>query len=194
MRDPREPAVPGVPPDPPAFEPFEVLRSDRIYDSDWVGLRRDVLRLRDGSEQEHHVVEIAEAVVVVPVLADGRIVLIGHYRHATRKTSWEVPAGRIGAGETPRGTAERELAEEAGFRAGRLIGLPGFYPTNGISAHYSHTFCALDCVELASAAPEESEQILVRTHTRAQVEALLDAGRIEGGFSAIALMYYLRLG
>ena len=183
----------GLPPDPPAFEPFEVLRSDRIYDSDWVGLRRDVLRLHDGTEQEHHVVEIAEAVVVVPVLDDGRIILIGHYRHATHRTSWEVPAGRIAGGETARGTAERELAEEAGYRAGRMLSLPGFYPTNGISAHYSHTFCALDCVQLPSANPESSEQILVRPHTRAQVEALLDAGKIEGGFSAIALMYYLRL-
>ena len=77
---------------------------------------------------------------------------------------------------------------------GRLISLPGFYPTDGISAHYSHTFYALDCVQLPSASPESSELILVRPHTRAEVEALLDAGKIEGGFSAIALLYYLRLG
>ena len=183
---------PQPPPQPPPFQPFPVLRTRRIYHSPWVGLRLDVLRLHDGSEQEHHVVEISDAVVVVPVLRDGSIVLIGQYRHVHGRTHWEVPAGRVAPGETPEQAAARELVEESGHRTQRLERLPGFYPTNGISAHWAHAFCALDCEPSGSQNPDRSEQILVRAHSRTEVEALLDAGRIEDGFAALALCYYLR--
>jgi ADP-ribose pyrophosphatase len=182
----------ALPPQPPPFQPFPVLRTRRLYDSPWVGLRLDVLRLHDGSEQEHHVVEITDAVVVVPVRRDGALVLIGQYRHVHGRTHWEVPAGRMASGETPEQAAARELVEECGHRPGRLVPLPGFYPTNGISAHWAHAFVALDCEPVDARNPDKSEQILVRAHSRAEVEALLDAGRIADGFAALALCYYLR--
>jgi ADP-ribose pyrophosphatase len=183
-----------VPADPPQFPPFERLRTEQIYDSHWCGLRRDVLRLHDGGEQEYHVIEISDAVVVVPVLADGRIALIGQYRYPHGRTHWEVPAGRIAPGETPEECALRELREEAGCTAERLVRLPGFYPTNGISAHYAHAFAAMGCADVGGPNPESSEQILVREFTRAEVEQLLDAGRIADGFTALALLYWLRRG
>lgn len=181
-----------VPDEPPQFLPFERLRTDQIYHSHWCGLRRDLLRLHDGAEQEYHVIEISDAIVVVPVLEDGSVVLIGQYRYPHGRTHWEVPAGRIGVDETPEQAAERELLEESGCRAGRLERLPGFYPTNGISAHYAHAFVALDCAQIAAPAPEGAEQIVARRFTRAEVERLLDAGRIADGFTALALMYWLR--
>jgi ADP-ribose diphosphatase len=181
-----------IPAEPPQFRPFEVLRSHRLYDSAWCGLRRDILKLHSGAEQEYHVVEIPDAVVTVPVLADGSLVLIGQYRYPHGRTHWEVPAGRIGPGESPRQAAARELLEEAGCVAGRWIELPGFYPTNGISAHYAHAFAALECVQSAAPTPEGAEQIVTRRFTRSEVEHLLDAGRIADGFAALTLLYYLR--
>lgn len=177
---------------PPPFPPFEVERSERIYDSAWCGLRRDLLRLDEGRLQEYHVVEISDAVVVVPVLADGSIVMIGQYRHPHGKTHWEVPAGRIAEGERPAEAAERELLEETGLGAARLVRLPGFHPTNGISAHFAHAFVAVGCRQVAPPAPEASERILVQRFERADAEALLDAGLLEDGFSALALLYFLR--
>lgn len=182
-----------APANPPPFAPFPVLRSERIYRSRWCGLRRDLLRLHNGREQEYHVVEIPDAVAVVPVLPDGRIVLIGQFRHPHQKTHWEVPAGRMLDGEAPEICAERELREETGHRAGSWERLPGFYPINGISDHYAHVFVAKDCVPLGGGhEPEDCEQIVVRTFTRGEVEALLDSGRIEDAFAAVSLMYWLR--
>lgn len=190
--EPARSGEPDTPADPPAFDPFQVLSSERIYDSPWCGLRRDEVLLPNGDSQEYHVLEIADAVAVVPVLPDGSIVLVGQYRYTHGHTHWELPAGRIDAGEQPADAARRELLEETGHRAGSLEPLPGFYPTNGISAHFAHLFCATDCVSVAEPELEDSEQIIVRVFQREEIEALLDAGRIADGFAALGLLYYLR--
>jgi len=181
-----------VPDEPQPFAAFPVLSSQRIYESRWCGLRRDVLALPGGREQEYHVVEIPDAAVVVPVLRDGAIVLIGQYRYPHGKTHWEVPAGRMVSGEAAEEAALREVREETGYRPKSLVPLPGFYAANGITAHYAHAFAALDCEQVGAQALDPCEQILVRTFTRDEVERLLDAGRIQDAFTAISLMYYLR--
>jgi 8-oxo-dGTP pyrophosphatase MutT (NUDIX family) len=182
----------GLPDDPPAFAPCETFASERIYASPWVGLRRDTLVLPDGSHQEHHVVEIPDAAVVVPVLEDGRILLIGQYRYVHHRTHWELPAGRIAPGEMPHQGAARELLEETGYRAERLVPLPGFYPTNGISAHFAHAFVAHGCRRAGPQQLEASERIVVRAFQLREIESLLDAGRILDAFAALPLLYYLR--
>jgi ADP-ribose pyrophosphatase len=185
--------APGVPGDPPPFAPFGVVRSEHVYYSNWCALRRDMVLLGDGREQEYHVFEIPDAVVVVPVLRDGSIVLLGQYRYPHGKTHWEVAAGRIGPGETPEQAALRELREESGCSAGKLVALPGFYPTNGISPHYVHAFAALDCVEEHELELDHSEQIMTRRFTRDEVHALLRAGKLADAFTALALLYYFEL-
>lgn len=180
-----------VPANPAPFPLFEVESSERIYGSPWVGLRRDMLKLPDAGSQEHHVVEISDAVCVLPLTAEGRIVMIGQHRYVHGKTHWEVPAGRLEDGEDPEEGARRELAEETGYRAGALEPLPGFYPTNGISAHWAHLFVARDCVRAGDQNLDAAERIVVTTFTWEEAEALLRAGRIEDGFAALALLYGL---
>lgn len=181
------------PPDnPPPFPPFGVHKRAHVYQSPWCNLRRDEVVLPSGKLQEYHVFEIGPATVVVPVLKDGRVVMIGQYRYPHGKTHWELPAGRLNDGEAADIAAKRELLEETGYRAGRMQELPGFYPTNGISDHFAHPFIAHDCEWVQEPELEDAEQLVVQVFTRTEVEALLDGGRIEDGFAAIALMYWLR--
>ena len=181
-----------APEDPPPFPPFPTASSEQVYDSHWCGLRRDEVLLPNGELQEYHVFEVSNAVTVVPVRADSSIVMVGQYRYPHGKTHWEIPAGRIDANEEPAEAARRELLEETGHSCGRLEPLPGFYPTNGISAHYAHAFAALECEAVAEPSLDKSEQLLVRVFSLAQVEALLDAGRLADAFTALPLLYYLR--
>src|SRR5919199_1293296 len=97
--------------------PWQVLRRETIYESPWLRLYRDDVRLPDGSLiAGHHVIEYPQpAVGVVPVGDDGRILLIEHYRFITDTTGWEVPAGRVDPLEELEDAAARELREETGY-------------------------------------------------------------------------------
>ena len=171
------------------WEPFPRDSSERIYDSPWVGLRRDMVRLDDGRLQELHVVEISPAVVVVPVLEDGRIVMLWQFRHSHGRTHWEVPAGRLDAGETPAQAATRELREEAGVAPGTLERLGGFYPSNGISAHWADAYVARDCRVVGEPTLDPAERIRCVARDAEEVRAELERGDYEDGFTALALFY-----
>jgi ADP-ribose diphosphatase len=190
--DPASPRYPAGARLPDAFEPYVVDSSERIYDSYWCGLRRDQLRLENGKLQEYHVFEIADAVAVVPITTDGELLMLAHYRHPAGMTGWETPAGRIADGEYPADAARRELREETGYVAGRIVQLPGFHPTGGISAHYAHAFVALDCALEGEQKLDACERLRLHKVPLAEAEALLDSGSIADAFTALPLAYFLR--
>lgn len=180
----------GVPREPEPFAPFERLESRHVYRSPWCSLRRDVVDLGGGTPQEYHVFEVPDAAVIVPELEDGRIVLIAQYRYPHGRTHWEVPAGRIAAGESPADAARRELFEEAGCVGGELIERPGFWPLNGISDHYVHAFTLRGCRLGNERAPDASERIRVAVFPPQEVRALLLCGGMRDAFSALALHHH----
>jgi ADP-ribose pyrophosphatase len=179
--------------DPEPFPPFRRLASSQIYDSPWCGLRRDWIRLPSGREQDYHVFEVTNAVAVVPITRAGDVLMLWQYRYTHGRSHWEIPAGRIHAEEEPKAAAQRELLEETGHRSDRLIQLPGFFPTNGISAHYAHLFLAQECDSVAELRLDHSEQLSVRAMPLAEVKRRLHAGSIADGFTALALFYALAL-
>jgi len=185
-----EDSQPDLPRDPEPFEPFPVHATERLYDSYWCGLRRDLIELAPERLQEYHVFEVENAVTIVPVLPDGSIVMLWQLRHPHGKTHWEIPAGRIDKGETEEEAAARELREETGYRAARLERVASFYPTNGISAHMATVYIAHDCEELEPPTPDPSERFLVGVHAAGDVRARLHRGDFQDGFTCIGLFYH----
>ncbi len=106
----------------PEVQPDAHLRealvdSEQVYQGHFLDVRRDKVRLPDGSlAQREHIVHPGAA-MVVPLLDDGRLVVVRQWRHPMGGVMLEFPAGKIDTGEAPFACAVRELAEETGYRA-----------------------------------------------------------------------------
>ena len=115
-----------------AVEAEQVTGSEQIYTGKVLTLRVDRVTLPSGRATTREVVGHPGAVAIVPLLPDGRAVLVRQYRHATGETLLEIPAGtRDVPGETPEATAARELEEETGYRATHLTQVLDFYTAPG---------------------------------------------------------------
>ncbi len=171
--------------------PFRTLSSSRPYVDARIAVRRDEFEVEGGYRGVHLVLEIPEAVCVVPVLPDGRLLLIRQWRYTVEAPLWEVPAGRIHEGETAELAARRELREETGHEARVLQPLGRFFPMPGISSHVGNLFAAIDCEPRGALELEPTERIEVHTFARDAVADLFARFAIVEGFTVAALGRYL---
>ncbi len=93
------------------------LRSEQVYRGHFLDVRRDQIRLPDGGHAQREYIVHPGAVMIVPMLDDGRLVVERQWRHPLARVMLEFPAGKIDAGEPPFACAVRELLEETGYRA-----------------------------------------------------------------------------
>lgn len=134
---------------------FETV-DERLVHQGFSDVAVETVRLPDGSTVEREVVRHQDAVAVVPVLDDGRVLLLKQYRQPLRGHLLEIPAGKMDVeGETPEDVAHRELAEETGHRARELIWLTTFANSAGWTDERTHVFLARGVHE--DAAPEGFE-------------------------------------
>lgn len=148
----------------------------------------------EGSTFERDVVHHPGAVSIVPLLDDGRVVLVRQYRAALDAQLLEIPAGkRDVADEPPEVTAARELEEEVGLRAGRLELLAEFHNSPGFSDEHSFTFLATGLTEVAHdrQGPEEQHLTIERVSID-DVPDLIADGRLTDAKTIIGLLLALR--
>lgn len=172
--------------------PWQVLARETIYDSAWVRLHRDDVRLPDGSViHGHHVLDYPRpAVSVVPVGDDGRILLIEHYRFITESIGWEAPAGRVDPGESIEAAARRELREEAGYTAERLEYLGEYYPANGSSNLTFHVYVG-GGLRAAGEVIDTNETMRVAWFSPGEIWSMIAANEIRDGLALTGLLWYL---
>jgi len=174
------------------MQPWQILARRIVYDSDWIRMQQVDLVLPDGSIARgiHLVDYLHQAAGMIPVRADGQILLIDHYRFQTDTRGWEIPAGKIERDEIAIDAVQRELLEETGHRARELVELGRYYPSNGSSNQVFHIFAGRGVERLGEIA-DTNEVSGLKWFTPDQVRALIMRNEILDGLSLTGLLWYL---
>jgi len=152
-------------------------------------VERAIQTMPDGSRHVREVVRHPGAVVILPLLDDGRVCFVRNFRVAVGETLIELPAGTLEPNEDPAETAIRELAEETGYRAGRMEHLLTFCMSPGILDERMHLYVA-DQLRPGPMALEAGEDIQPLLCTWDEALEMARRGEIRDAKTLVALLYY----
>jgi ADP-ribose pyrophosphatase len=159
-----------------------LISSQRVYEGRIFDVTIDRVRLPHGREAMLEIVRHEGSVVLIPMTADGKLLLVRQYRHAVERFLWELPAGSLESGEDPEAAAVRECQEELGQIPGRVERLQTLFPTPGFCTEAMTFFQVSD---LRAPGPndieahqDEDESIEVGAYTVDEIRALIASGEI----------------
>jgi ADP-ribose pyrophosphatase len=170
---------------------MRIVSSETKYGNSLFQVTEDVARDRQGFEIRRAVVRHPGSATILMADARKRILLVKQYRMPAGKYVWEIPAGKIDAGESPLQAAKREMKEETGFRARQWTKLAGFWASPGFLAERMTIYLAEDLME-GEAQPTEDERLELRWFTTAEVEKLIDEQKLDDGKTLIAYLLWRR--
>jgi ADP-ribose pyrophosphatase len=155
----------------------EVLSTNVLHRYRIFAIVEKELRLPSGRTVARQVVQHPGAVVIIPQLADGRLLLVEQYRFAVGETLLEFPAGTLEPDEAPLDCAKRELLEETGYRADHWRALGIMYPSPGYCDEKQYLFVATGLVP-EHVAGDEDEILEVKGLTAQEVERVIADGAL----------------
>jgi ADP-ribose pyrophosphatase len=144
---------------------------------------------RSGRPIRREIIVHPGAVVILPVLNDGRFVLITNFRYAVEQELLELPAGTLEQGEKPVDAAQRELEEETGYRAGKIESLTEFYMSPGILNERMHAFVARE-LEPVGQRLQDGERIAVQLVDSDEARRMLREGCLRDAKTIATLATY----
>lgn len=163
-----------------------------VYRGRKIQLAVEATPLPDGGSLEREVVVHPGAVVILPLVAPGRVCLLRNYRYTVGETLLELPAGTLEPPESPESAAVRELGEETGYRAGRWRRLAEFYPSPGVMTERMFLFLAEDLTPGAMR-PEQGEQLEPQVVAWDEAVAWACDGTVRDAKTIVGLLLWDRL-
>lgn len=163
------------------------LSTETLHSNPYFELRQDAYTLPDGSTGTYYYVHTSGSVIVVPRMADGRIVLVQQYRYLNRRPSLEFPGGGIRPGTSPEQAARAELQEEAGLSPLHLKPLGTINPCKGLTDELCTVFLAEGLADVPSS-PDHSEEFELLSLTAGEVDDAIRRGDIWDGMTLSAWM------
>lgn len=166
----------------------KTLSSLVIHRGRAVTLTLETLLEPGGVRARREVVYHPGSVVMIPCFPDGGVLLLRQYRHAAKQALWELPAGTLEPGEPPRRAAQRELAEETGYRAKYLKLVYEFFPSPGILSEKMRLFLARGLTP-SRAEADADERIRVRRFSRRELARMIRGGQIHDAKTLVGLLW-----
>lgn len=167
------------------------LASEVLLDGSFLHVRRDTVRLPTGDTATREFVVHPGAVAVVPIAADGRLVLVRQWRHPVGQVLLEFPAGKIDPGEARRTTAARELREETGYRAAEWARACTMHNAAAYSTEVIEIWFARGLTQGAQQL-DAGEHVEVVHHTEAELDAMAARGELTDAKTLIGLQWLQR--
>lgn len=173
-------------------KPWKTLSSRPIYENPWMRLREDTAEMPDGRTTTYGVVTFGDCVGVVPFVDKAHVLLVRQYRYVQGEDHrWEIPTGGVNPGETLKQAAQRELSEEAGCHAGRLIHVSSYYTSKSICDETAHLYVGEELIS-AEAPPDDTEFLERRVFSFDEALRMVLDGEIMDSMSVIALLLAAR--
>lgn len=147
----------------------------------------DRLRFANGVEYDVDMIRHPGAAAVVAIDDQRRVCLVRQYRHGIEDFLWEIPAGKLDAGEPPAIAAVRELAEETGVTAQHWEPLGEYLPAPGLMTERVYLYMALRIVK-GTATPESDEELELQWVPIEEAMRMVIDGRLDDGKTALGLM------
>lgn len=169
----------------------KILSSNLIYQGKVFGVRSDHIIEPGGVDATRDVVTHSGSVVILPVLPNGRILMVRQYRYSAEDFLLELVAGRMEPGETPLQAARRELAEETGYRAKRFQQMLDVFPTPGFVRERMFVFVATGLTP-GKTNPDEDECIVTMSFSLNALLRMICKSKIHDAKSVAGILYYAR--
>ncbi|ELY50888.1 NUDIX hydrolase [Natronolimnohabitans innermongolicus] len=170
---------------PPERQETEIAYAGAQFD-----VRRDTV---SGDHERHEVeyLETADAVVVVATTPDDRILVVEEWRQSVGRFDIGLPGGQLEpTDESSAAAARRELREETGYEADRLVPMQSFDPLTSLLDSTIHFFVAPDCRRAGEPEPDADERIRIRTASLESLRSQVRDGTITDMKTAVAVLYY----
>lgn len=168
----------------------KTISSRYVFKGRALNLRIDTVINAEGHETTREIVEHSECIAVVPVDAEGNILLVRQFRKALEKELLEIPAGGIDPGESAPTAVVRELQEEIGFIPGKVEKMGGYYSSPGFCNEFLHLYLATD-LKASRLYAEDTPGIETIKIKPRQIKQLIKSGEICDSKSVAGLLYYL---
>ena len=164
------------------------ISSETLVKGSLLHAKRDKVRLPNGNESAREYIVHPGAVLVIPLLDDGRLVMERQFRYPLQRTFIELPAGKIDPEEDILETGKRELLEETGYTARHWQFLTTLHPCIGYSSEAIHIYLARD-LALGEHKRDEDECLEIFTMSLPEAMQAMRRGQISDGKTMIALFW-----
>lgn len=171
---------------------WEVLSSKMVLNEPWYKVRADTVSLPSGQVIENYFLSIRDDyVIVLPLTAKNKAVLVKQYKHGAGKVLWELPGGLIKRGESPSKTAERELLEETGYEAQRIKYLGTFHDNPTKNTNKMYAFLAINVKKTKKQLLDDSEEIKTKEVKQKELLNMIAKGKFQSLTSVLTALLAL---
>jgi ADP-ribose pyrophosphatase len=173
------------------IKPWPRIRSQQHQSFRVFSIRTDTaVSPRTGAEHDFYIIESENWINIIPLTSGHQVVMIRQYRHGSREVTLEIPGGLVDPGDTPEEAAARELLEETGYRAAKLLQIGVVSPNPAIFNNRCYTFLAQNVMKIHDPMPDQAEDIEVVLIPLTEIPDLILKGTIDHALVITAFCWY----